>query len=107
HHLQLQRLGIDTIPQPAGLRTVGKHMPQMRVADTALEFDPRHPEGCILDVGDHIILDGLCKARPARTRIELDAGIEKLGVAANTFIFSRFVTAAKLAAESRLSPLFP
>lgn len=82
-------------------------MAQMRITHIALHLDTRHSERGVFDILDHILLDWLRKARPARTRVELDTGIEKLGITAYTLIFPRVITAAKLTAKSRLRPFLP
>ena len=48
HRNKAKRRGIEAIPQPRGLRAIGKHMAQMRIPVSAADLRTHHEKGAIL-----------------------------------------------------------
>jgi len=78
--LEIQRRGIDAVAQPRRLGAVIEHVPQMRAAARADDFDSEELAPALLR---HVLLrDGRGEAGPTGARIELGVRDEEIVPAA-------------------------
>ena len=84
---------------PLGGRPVGKHVPQVRIADVAEGLDALHAVRRIEVIRDDAHLERLREARPARAAVELGCRVEQRRVAADAVVAAGVEQRAHLRAE--------
>src|SRR5688572_8678035 len=103
--VEVQRSGVDAVPQARGLRPVREDVAEMATAGGALHLGSDHAERPIGLGHDRRGIDGSREARPARARVELGLGIEELGTAAGTAVRTGSVLVPVGASEGSLGAL--
>jgi hypothetical protein len=86
-----ERQRIDAKPETGRLRPVGENMPEVCVADIALNLDAAHTEGIVGQVLDGTGIDRLCERRPASAAIKFLTGVEELRATADAGVESWLV----------------
>src|SRR5690554_4328072 len=101
--LELERGAVDAISQPAPIaRAVGEHMPQMPFAARTDHFGADHSVRGVAVLLDGVRFDRPCKARPARTAVELGIALEQRLTAPGADVLAGSLVLLVLAGERPL-----
>src|SRR5436853_4588134 len=103
--LEIQRSGVDAVPEPRRLRSVVEHVPQVRAAARADHLDAEELAPTLL--GHVLLRDGRREAGPSGARVELGAGGEEIVAAADTLVDARVVRVPVGAGEGPLRAALP
>src|SRR5262249_57848994 len=83
---ELQRSRVHTVPKSCRLRSIVEHMPQVRVAQSAVHRIANHSERRV-SLASHVLFsDWGPEARPSCPRFELGVGAEQCIVAADAAV---------------------
>ena len=102
--LKGQRHAIDAVPQPGGLRAVGKDMAQMCVAAVAMDLGAFHEKAAVNAFADHFGIQRLVETGPACAALEF-MGLVKQGRAAADAHIGAGVFGEILMGASALCPM--
>ena len=105
--IELQRGGVDAVPQTGWPRTVTENVAEVRVARGAEHLRANHAVTAVDLFVNALNGDRACEARPSAPGIELRVGVEKSRAAAHAAIHAGCRRLVVLAGERPLGGLFP
>jgi len=97
--------GVEAVAEPGGWRAILKDMAEVASATNAEDLGPDHAVGDVAQFGDVLSGEGLVKARPAGSGMELRPGGKKRQVAARAEVNAGLVIVQEVAAEGCLGSL--
>ena len=95
---------VDAVAPPGVGGPIGEDMPQMATAPGAQDLGARHAEAAVLVLDDGAGGAGPVEAGPARSGLELGAGVEQLGAAPGAMEHALAVDVQQVARPGGLGP---
>src|SRR5690606_12376154 len=99
---EVQRGRVDAVAQPGRRRTVGEHMPQVRITARAAGLDAAHAMAEVFVLGHGFDVHGRVEARPAAARVVLGVRFKQRAATGHAAVLARLLVVPVFAGERRL-----